>query len=101
MRCSWCQSQNFSSDVNQVAIILGVANCPDDSCADFEVSEDGVRNILFQGPFNPESDPSNPEKPPFQDFTVTIPDFLSEGPSVLSLVQLLTVGVSVPSSKRI
>ncbi|KAI0360252.1 hypothetical protein OH77DRAFT_1418123 [Trametes cingulata] len=89
------QDESATDDV-QVAIILGISGCSS-NCDDFDPSESGMGTILFGGVFDPQRDPSQPQKGLFQDFTFQVPDFLS-GSAVLTLAHLQAVGaVKIPT----
>ncbi|KAI0654830.1 hypothetical protein C8Q70DRAFT_936706 [Cubamyces menziesii] len=89
------QDESATDDV-QVAVILGFRTCPSGSCAGIDPSEDGVGDIIYAGNFDPQRDPSQPQKGLFQDFAWAVPADLP-GPGLLSLVHLQAVGaVKVP-----
>ena len=56
--------------------------------------------ILFKGEFNPQSDPSAPEKGLHQTFPVQVPPFSEQGDNILSLTHLQMVGVSISTMSR-
>ncbi|KAI0360251.1 hypothetical protein OH77DRAFT_1393630 [Trametes cingulata] len=85
-----------ATDDVQVAIILGIRNCPSGDCNGFDPSEDGMGTLLYSGLFNPQHSPTEPQKGLFQDFTVQVPDSMS-GSTLLSLAHLQAVGaVKIP-----
>ncbi|KAH9887357.1 hypothetical protein C8Q73DRAFT_261910 [Cubamyces lactineus] len=89
------QDESATDDV-QVAVILGFRSCTTGSCAGIDPSEDGVGDIIYAGTFDPQRDPSQPQKGLFQDFEWSVPAGFP-GPALLSLVHLQAVGaVKVP-----
>ncbi|EMD34595.1 hypothetical protein CERSUDRAFT_116762 [Gelatoporia subvermispora B] len=89
------QDESLSDDV-QLGIAIGLATCFSGSCANYDPSQDGMGTILYNGPFNPQHDPSDPEAGLQERFNLTFPG--STGPSVLSVVQMQAVGaVKVPT----
>ncbi|PSS34124.1 hypothetical protein PHLCEN_2v1834 [Hermanssonia centrifuga] len=51
----------------------------------------GLGTVLYNGPFNPQYNSSAPQKGLFQDFTLTMPDFVNGGVA-LQVSHLLNVG---------
>ena len=86
--------QESTSDEVQVAIVLGLAFCPNGSCEGVDPSSTGVGTILYNGPFNPQDLPSMPTLGLHQNFTVDISPFANAGPMLLTLTHLELVGVS-------
>ncbi|CDO72834.1 hypothetical protein BN946_scf185002.g19 [Trametes cinnabarina] len=85
-----------ATDDVQVAAILGFRSCGSGGCSGIDPSQDGVGDIIFAGAFNPQRDPTQPQKGLFQDFSWSVPDDLP-GPGLLSLVHLQAVGaVKIP-----
>nr|GAT51827.1 predicted protein [Mycena chlorophos] len=77
----------------EVAIVIGLATCQ--SAGDCPAPLDFLGTILYNGPYSPEfqNNGSAPNKPPYQNFTVTIPEGAS-GPSQLNVLHLALVGAS-------
>ncbi|KAL7283901.1 hypothetical protein PYCCODRAFT_320808 [Trametes coccinea BRFM310] len=89
------QDASATDDV-QVAAILGFRTCGSGDCSGIDPSEDGVGDIIFAGAFNPQRDPTQPQKGLFQDFSWSVPSDLP-GNGLLSLVHLQAVGaVKIP-----
>ena len=86
--------KDSSSDEVQVAIVLGLAFCPNASCEGLDPSATGVGTILYNGPFNPVDLPSTPGQGLHQNFTVDISLFANAGPMLLTLTHLELTGVS-------
>ncbi|KAH9930471.1 uncharacterized protein BXZ73DRAFT_101844 [Epithele typhae] len=86
------QQENSSSDLVEVAVVLGLQFCPSNDCAAVTPGQPGVGTVLFSGPFAPVHDPA----PPFsfhQNFTVEMPEFLTPGSQmILTLTHLQLVG---------
>jgi hypothetical protein len=85
-------TQNALTGFVDVAIALGISRCTDSGCPS---PEDEMGFILFNGLFRPQSDPSDPAKPPHQNVTVNIPASLA-GPAQLNLAHFVLVAVSSP-----
>ncbi|KAF7304336.1 hypothetical protein HMN09_00835400 [Mycena chlorophos] len=77
----------------EVAIVIGLATCQ--SAGNCPAPLDFLGTILYNGPYSPEfqNNGSGPNKPPYQNFTVTIPAGAS-GPSQLNVLHLALVGAS-------
>ena len=56
--------------------------------------EDVLGHVLYNGPYNPQFQSGEEQKPPHQNFTVTVPSSLEMGPAILSVTHLTLVGVS-------
>ena len=93
-RYSLNRLQEAATDEVQVAIALGLAFCPSGSCEGVDPATSGVGTILFSGTWAPAFDPSAPMLGLHQNFSVTVPEFASTGPMLLSLTHLEFVGVS-------
>jgi hypothetical protein len=50
--------------------------------------------ILHSGGFNPQADPNNAQKPPHQNFTVTVPSNLPKGSAQIGIAHFSLIGVS-------
>lgn len=71
--------------------------CPDTGCDDptFNVA-DNIGIVLYEGPYDPQFDSSNPpdHKPPYQNFTFPVPTNYAAGQDVvLSVTHLSIVAV--------
>ncbi|KAI0363432.1 hypothetical protein BV20DRAFT_144836 [Pilatotrama ljubarskyi] len=90
------QDEAATDDV-QVAVILGIRGCPSGDCTGFDPADFGMGTLIYHGVFDPQRDPTQPQKGLFQDFTFQVPDFLS-GSTLLSLAHLQAVGaVKIPT----
>ncbi|THG96673.1 hypothetical protein EW026_g5202 [Hermanssonia centrifuga] len=74
--------------VQQVSVVIAVTSCYD-VCSD--PTQWGLGTVLYNGPFNPQYNSSAPQKGLFQDFTLTMPDFVNGGVA-LQVSHLLNVG---------
>ncbi|KAH7914857.1 hypothetical protein BJ138DRAFT_1110230 [Hygrophoropsis aurantiaca] len=85
---------NFNSQATQVAVVIAIFPCFSDpplSCPAFE--RDGVGNILYNGPFDPQYPAPNPNsEPPQQIFDIAIPPGTKTGPAVFSVTHISFVG---------
>lgn len=94
-----CVLQNSLTGSDDVAIVIAMRSCatlPTGSCADFDVSQ-ALGIILYQGPYTPayQNVSGQGYKPPYQNFTVTVPSSLEAGEAVLSVTHLVLTGVSI------
>ncbi|KAG2048421.1 hypothetical protein BDR06DRAFT_1072537 [Suillus hirtellus] len=74
----------------QVDIALGIDDCENSSCPD---PADGLGSYLYVGPWTPES-----YGPPYtygyyQNFTMTIPSYLTKGPAIFMITHFYLIGV--------
>ncbi|KAH7927835.1 hypothetical protein BV22DRAFT_1006033 [Leucogyrophana mollusca] len=87
---------NFNSQASEVAVVIAIFPCFSDpplSCPAFE--RDGVGEILYNGPYNPQYPSPNPDnEPPQQNFTVTIPSGIKTGPAVFSVTHFSFTGAN-------
>ncbi|KAI0632536.1 hypothetical protein C8Q77DRAFT_1060575 [Trametes polyzona] len=81
-----------------VAVAIGIRTCvglaPTGTCDRIDTSED-LGTPLFSGLYDPQP-VGNGHSDLFQNYTVTIPDFLPEGPAVLSVAHFGLVIDIVP-----
>ncbi len=88
-------SQNFQSSAQEVAVVIGIQSCAATPCA----PPDGIMGqILYSGSFNPQFDTSNTQKPPHQNFTVTLPSNLPKGSAQIGIAHFSLIGVSLAFS---
>lgn len=82
----------------EVAIVIGFLSCVGLNTPTCPPPSATIGNVLYNGPYDPEfhNNGSLPNKPPYQNFTVTIPASAPAGPAQLSLTHLSLVGVSPP-----
>ncbi|KAG2036648.1 hypothetical protein BDR03DRAFT_959071 [Suillus americanus] len=94
---SFCPGQNVTAQVIQpeslasciqVGIALAIDNCANGSCPDPAVA---LGSVLYAGPWTPESHPPGGF---YQNFTVTIPSYLAEGPAIFTLTHLCLLGAA-------
>ncbi|KAG1794676.1 uncharacterized protein HD556DRAFT_1369227, partial [Suillus plorans] len=74
------------ASVIQVGIALGIDNCENGPCPD---PADGLGSVLYAGPWTPESHSDGY----YQNFTVTLPSYLTEGPAIFTLTHFCLLGV--------
>lgn len=85
-------SQNSLTGSQEVAVVIAMNSCTSTSC----LSPDEVMgHVLYNGPYDPQYQTGEEEKPPHQNFTVTVPSSMTSGPVILSVTHLTLVGVSV------
>ncbi|KAF7377905.1 hypothetical protein MSAN_00214200 [Mycena sanguinolenta] len=77
----------------EVAVVIGFLSCGASGCPP---PSETLGTILYNGPYDPEfsNDGSGVNKPPHQNFTVTIPSSASSGPAQLGVIHLALVGLS-------
>ncbi|KAG1762995.1 hypothetical protein EV702DRAFT_1159800 [Suillus placidus] len=85
---NFCPGQEVAVQVIQpVGIALAINNCVNGSCPD---PAEALGSVLYAGPWTPD----NPLPGGFyQNFTVTIPSYLAEGPAIFTLTHLCLLGV--------
>ncbi|KAJ7202018.1 hypothetical protein GGX14DRAFT_463557 [Mycena pura] len=78
----------------EIAIVIGFQSCTGFP-AGCPPPADLMGTILFNGPYDPEFHTDvTPSKPPYQNFTVTIPASAPKGPAQLNLAHFALVGAS-------
>jgi hypothetical protein len=85
--------QNSLTGSHEVAIVIGLQSCVSNLCADFAPS-DYLGSLLYSGPFNPQYAAGQAQKPPHQNFTVTVPSYISKGAARVSVAHWSLIGVS-------
>jgi len=83
---------NAQSPSTDVALIIAIAPCSNNHCPD---PSQQLGSILYTGPFNPIAHPQDASgwKPPYQNFTVTVPEGLQGGEQVvLSVTHFALIG---------
>jgi hypothetical protein len=76
----------------EVAIVIGLRPCGNTTCA--PISDKGVGDILYNGPYHPQYDDPSDGKPPHQNFTLTVPQYTVSGGALLTVSHFAIVGVS-------
>lgn len=71
----------------QVGIALAIDNCQNGICP---APADALGSVLYAGPWTPESHPPSGS---YENFTVTLPSYLAEGPAIFTLTHLCLLGV--------
>ncbi|KAJ7143726.1 hypothetical protein C8R44DRAFT_758751 [Mycena epipterygia] len=80
----------------EVAIVIGFLSCVGFSDEVCPPASEFIGSILYNGPYDPEFHNNvTPFKPPYQNFTVTIPPAARAGPAQLSVTHFSLVGVSL------
>ncbi|KAH7920630.1 hypothetical protein BV22DRAFT_1198763 [Leucogyrophana mollusca] len=70
----------------EVGIALAINSCPDGECTP---PSSALGNVLYAGPFTPTAHVGDGY---YQNFTVTIPDYLDEGSAIFTLTHLCLLG---------
>ncbi|KAF8157978.1 hypothetical protein B0H34DRAFT_656625 [Crassisporium funariophilum] len=81
---------NSLSASAEVAIVVGIQSCNNGPCN----PPDLLGSILYNGPFHPQFQPGVFTKPPHQNYTVTIPQTIAQGPALLSVYHVALIGAS-------
>ncbi|KAI0337054.1 hypothetical protein BDW22DRAFT_1340557 [Trametopsis cervina] len=87
---------NSLTGSTDVAIVIALRSCTifqSSSCDQFDPSE-VLGNILYYGPYSPnyQNVPGQGFKPPYQNFTVNVPNAFQPGPAVLSVSHFVLLG---------
>ena len=86
-------SKDFQSSATEVAVVIGATFCSTPgSC--FPASE-VIGNVLYNGLYNPQYEDGAENKPPHQNFTVTIPEYSSSGFVQLNVMHVSLIGVGL------
>ncbi|CDO70838.1 hypothetical protein BN946_scf184801.g31 [Trametes cinnabarina] len=80
------------SSSQEVAIVIGFWSCNGHPCADMDVTE-VMGQVVYSGPYNPKlQQGQEAEKPPYQNFTVTVPIQLPDGEASLNVAHFSLIG---------
>ncbi|KAG6902358.1 hypothetical protein C0995_001155 [Termitomyces sp. Mi166 len=82
----------FMSSSAEVGLVIGIMPCPPPGC--FLLSSDIMGTILYNGDYDSEYHAEAPDKPPHQNFTVTIPSFIPNGTALLGILRVSLLGAS-------
>jgi hypothetical protein len=85
--------QNSLTNSHEVAIVIGLQSCVSNLCAEYAPG-DYLGSLLYSGPFNPQYAAGQAQLPPHQNFTVTVPSYISKGAARLSVAHWSLFGVS-------
>ncbi|EAW24725.1 uncharacterized protein NFIA_102090 [Aspergillus fischeri NRRL 181] len=81
------QRPNSLTGSQEIAVAIGLSSCADSKCYS---SEDVMGTILYNGPFKPEYHESG--LPPYQNFSVNIPESIGKGTAQLNIAHVSLVG---------
>ncbi|OSD07596.1 hypothetical protein PYCCODRAFT_1463824 [Trametes coccinea BRFM310] len=83
------------SSSQEVAIVIGFWNCNGHPCSDMDVTE-VMGNVVYSGPYNPKlQEGQEAEKPPYQNFTVTVPSTFEDGQASLNVAHFSLIGAGL------
>lgn len=76
-----------------MAIAIGLLSCgqSEDGCSSVDVTQD-LGDVLYTGPYNPQRHETS--KPPYQNFSLFIPETFTVGSASLNVAHFVLVGVS-------
>ncbi|KAJ5155196.1 hypothetical protein N7492_007999 [Penicillium capsulatum] len=80
------QRPNSPTPSKEMAVAIGIAPCSSNGC---QSSSDVLGTIMYNGPFSPAYHDSSP---PYENFTVKIPDDLAEGKAKLNIAHATLIG---------
>lgn len=92
--------QQSATDARQVNIAMALTSCGGGLCPD-DPSQWPMGQVVYNGPFNPQADPSRPQLGLVEDFLLEVPEGLPAGDAVLSVYHLENIGVSFSQSYRV
>ncbi|KAF9524267.1 hypothetical protein CPB83DRAFT_861506 [Crepidotus variabilis] len=81
---------NTLTGSNEIAIVIGLSTCATNACP--PASDSMGSFILYNGTYLPEYHET--DKPPYQNFTVSLPTAAAEGPAMLKVWHVSLVGAS-------
>ncbi|GFF52441.1 hypothetical protein IFM61606_06430 [Aspergillus udagawae] len=81
------QRPNSLTGSQELAVAIGLSSCADSKCY---APEDVMGTILYNGPFKPEYHESS--QPPYQNFSVNIPEAIGKGTAQLNIAHVSLVG---------
>ncbi|KNG88757.1 hypothetical protein ANOM_002819 [Aspergillus nomiae NRRL 13137] len=83
------QRPNSLTGSKEMGVAIGVASCASRPCM---APKDTLGTLLYNGPFKPEYHETS--QPPYQNFTVTIPDSIAKGDAQINVAHVAIVGAS-------
>ncbi|KAJ5104533.1 hypothetical protein NUU61_001880 [Penicillium alfredii] len=81
------QRPNTLSPSQEMAVAIGIASCGKKGC---NVASDVLGTVVYNGKFKPEYHESG--LPPYQNFTVKVPDSLAQGRAQVNVAHATLVG---------
>ncbi|KAF7122639.1 hypothetical protein CNMCM5793_000664 [Aspergillus hiratsukae] len=81
------QRPNTLTGSQEMAVAIGLSSCADSKCYR---PADVMGTILYNGPFKPEYHASS--QPPYQNFSVNIPEAFAKGEAQLNVAHVSLVG---------
>ncbi|KAJ5904937.1 uncharacterized protein N7473_001853 [Penicillium subrubescens] len=81
------QRPNSLTGSTEIAVIIGVSSCASTPC---QPAGEVMGTILYQGPFDPQYHES--DQPPYQNFTVTLPNLIAAGDAQINVAHAALVG---------
>jgi hypothetical protein len=92
--------QNSLTGSHEVAVVIGLQSCVSNLCAEYAPG-DYLGSLLYSGSFNPQYAPGQTQKPPHQNYTVTVPSYISKGAARVSVAHWSLVGVRTAAMTRL
>ncbi|KAL5338353.1 hypothetical protein BJX70DRAFT_366868 [Aspergillus crustosus] len=83
------QRPNSLTGSTEYGIAIGIQSCPKGHCLP---STEILGSKLYTGPFDPQYHEGS--KPPYENFTVEIPESADKGPAVVAVAHAALVGAS-------
>jgi len=83
---------NQLTGVQHVSLIIALQACSAVPCSNLSATTDGLGTIMYSGNYTPT--PHESYKPPYQNFTLTLPNSTEPGSSILSVAHLYLLGAS-------
>ncbi|KAJ7653161.1 hypothetical protein DFH06DRAFT_1204857 [Mycena polygramma] len=82
------------SGSTEVAVVIGFWVCGESPASVCPPPSDVLGSILYNGPYDPQfrNNGTPPNKPPYQNFTVTIPSTAQSGKAQLGVAHLSLIG---------
>ncbi|KAJ5514393.1 hypothetical protein N7463_003945 [Penicillium fimorum] len=81
------QRPNSLSPSKEMGVAIGLSSCKSSPCRD---ADEVLGTILYNGPFNPQY--HEPSLPPYENFTVTVPDSAILGKSQVNVAHAALIG---------
>ncbi|GIJ81613.1 hypothetical protein Asppvi_000112 [Aspergillus pseudoviridinutans] len=81
------QRPNSLTGSQEIAVAIGLSSCADSKCW---TAAEVMGTILYTGPFKPEYHESS--QPPYQNFSVNIPEAIGKGKAQLNIAHVSLVG---------
>ncbi|KZP33004.1 hypothetical protein FIBSPDRAFT_924977 [Athelia psychrophila] len=83
---------NQLTSVQHISVVIALLGCASTGCSNLTAETAGLGSIMYAGNYTPQS--HEPYKPPYQNFTLALPNGTQAGSSILNVAHLFLLGAS-------